>query len=57
MLNVKGAFSLQGEELKEKEVLLVDDVNTTGATLDSCARVLKTGGSRKVWGLTVACEV
>jgi len=55
-LNVAGAFSLHGEELKEKEVLLVDDVSTTGATLDSCAKVLKAGGSRKVWGLTVACE-
>jgi len=55
-LNVAGAFSLHGEELKEKEVLLVDDVSTTGATLDSCAKVLKAGGSRKVWGLTIAQE-
>lgn len=55
-LNVAGAFSLHDKRLKGKEVLLVDDVCTTGATLDSCAKVLKLGGARRVWGLTIAQE-
>lgn len=37
-------------------ILLVDDAMTTGATLDACARVLKKGGARRVYGLTFARE-
>lgn len=37
-------------------VLLVDDVMTTGATLDACARVLKSVGAERVYGLTFARE-
>ena len=35
-------------------IVLVDDVSTTGATLDACARVLKAGGAREVRALTAA---
>ena len=35
-------------------VLLVDDVHTTGATLDACARTLKAAGARRVAALTYA---
>jgi len=38
-------------------VLLVDDVCTTGATLEACAGALKAGGAAMVWGLTFAREL
>jgi predicted amidophosphoribosyltransferase len=37
-------------------VVLIDDVMTTGATLDACARVLKAAGAERVFGLTFARE-
>lgn len=55
--NVAGAFSVRGEGFQGKRVLLIDDVATSGATLDACAAALKTGGAASVWGLTLAREV
>lgn len=54
--NVKGAFALGRESgpVAGKIVVLIDDVSTTGATLDACARVLKEGGAREVRALTAA---
>jgi ComF family protein len=46
--NVGGAFVYRGPELTGMRVLLIDDVITTGATADECARVLKDFGSREV---------
>jgi ComF family protein len=54
--NVRGAFGCR-ERLDGESVILVDDVCTTGATLDACATALKAAGSGSVWGLTVAREV
>lgn len=53
---VADAFVCTNDSLKGVQVLLIDDVSTTGATLDSCARTLKTAGAASVWGLTLARE-
>jgi len=55
--NVAGAFSCRDERLKGKQVLLIDDVATSGATLDACARALKEAGAASVWGLVLAREI
>ncbi|WP_321395811.1 ComF family protein [Emcibacter sp.] len=55
--NVRAAFSIQKgcqELIEGRRILLVDDVYTTGATLQSCARELKRQGAEKVFGLTIA---
>lgn len=42
------------DSICDRRIVLVDDVKTTGATLDACARVLKNAGAREVRALTVA---
>lgn len=52
--NLKGAFSLSGKDIKDKDVLLIDDVMTTGATLSECSKVLLDGGAKTVKCFTLA---
>lgn len=55
--NVKNAFAVNGRYmniLKGKSALLIDDVFTSGATLNECARTLKKYGAEKVFILTIA---
>lgn len=52
--NVAGAFSCVDKDLTGQRILLIDDVCTTGSTLDSCAETLKQNGVASVWGLTLA---
>jgi competence protein ComFC len=54
--NVTGAFACRDHRLQDKQVLLIDDVSTSGATLDACAAALKAIGATSVWGLVLARE-
>jgi ComF family protein len=53
--NVRGAFAVRKQqEIMDKRLLLVDDVFTTGATVNECARVLKKSGAKEIIVLTLA---
>jgi ComF family protein len=56
--NVKNCFAIiDKKEIENKTILLLDDVYTTGTTMDQCAKVLKENGAKEVWGLSVAREI
>jgi len=54
--NVLDAFISSDQSLSGKRVILIDDVCTSGATLEACAAALKTVGVSSVWGLKLARE-
>jgi competence protein ComFC len=52
---VRGAFAMRrGGRVDNLRILLLDDVMTTGATLDACSRALREAGAKSVLGLTIA---
>jgi len=55
--NVADAFTCRDHRLGDRQVLLIDDVSTSGATLDACAAALKAVGATSVWGLVLAREI
>ena len=55
--NVADAFVCRDERVSGRQIILVDDVCTSGATLESCAVALKNKGATSVWGLTLAREI
>lgn len=55
--NIARAFACRDRRLRGKRILLIDDVCTSGATLNACAVALKAAGAASVWGVTLAREV
>ena len=56
-MNVTDAFKCQNGKVRGKQIILIDDVCTSGATLESCAQALKSESVTSVWGLTLAREI
>ena len=55
--NVSGAFIVQNpSRIKNKNILLIDDVMTTGATITACAHELKLSGAKNIYALVIARE-
>lgn len=55
--NLKNAFKISENVIKYKKVLLVDDIYTTGSTIDACALVLKQAGAEKVYFISLCIGV
>lgn len=55
LTNMTGVFAASDTAaIKDKTIILLDDVKTTGATLNEAAGVLRSAGAKRVWALTVA---
>lgn len=55
LLNIVGSFDIQNAELiKNRNIILIDDITTTGATLSEAKKVLKHFGARKIIAFAVA---
>ncbi len=55
--NLENAFTIKNPaDIAGKKVFLVDDVYTTGSTMEECAKVLRDSGAKSVWGICIARE-
>lgn len=55
-LNMEGVFDvpkLKKSMIKDKNIILIDDIYTTGATIDACSKILKENGAKKIYALTL----
>ena len=52
--NLQNCFTWTGSSLENQRIILVDDVTTTGSTLNECAKILKQADAKEIWGLVVA---
>jgi predicted amidophosphoribosyltransferase len=55
--NMENAFVCTSGEASGRDIVIIDDVCTSGATLESCAYALKKAGARNVLGFTLAREI
>lgn len=55
ILNVKDIYEIQNNNIiKEKSIILVDDIYTTGSTVNECSRILKENGAREIGIFTIS---
>ena len=55
IINLKGVFKINNvKDIKNKNVILIDDVMTTGATINECKYILKKSGVKQITVLTIA---
>lgn len=55
LINIRGTFSIkQKDEIKNRNIILIDDVTTTGATLSEAKKILKENGAKKIIAFTIA---
>lgn len=55
LLNIRGVFTLAKDaKLNNENIILIDDITTTGATLEEARLTLKKAGAKSVWGITLA---
>jgi len=57
IINIKNAFQVNNILVKNKNILLIDDIVTSGSTLNECARVLRENGARRIWALVIARNI
>ncbi|MGN0402320.1 MAG: ComF family protein [Acetatifactor sp.] len=53
--NLKKAFNITRNDVKLKVIMVIDDIYTTGATIDEAARALREAGAEKIYFITLAC--
>ncbi len=56
-INVKGIYTLANQNVNNKNILTIDDIITTGYTLNEASKVLKSGGASNVYCATVAATI
>lgn len=55
--NLENTFTIYNpQKIKNKKIFLIDDIYTTGSTMQECARILKTAKVKQIWGITIARE-
>jgi ComF family protein len=55
--NMENAFTCISNEVSGKDIIIIDDVCTSGATLEACAAALKLKGANQISGFTLAREI